>query len=116
MSFIYPRVISITRPEAQTGVGFQTAYAADTKAQETQIASGLPASIQARSSTGKNPVALPADGKAQTWRIMIPKSVSVLGQIKNRDIVTDDLGNRFQITADYWNSLGYNLICERLEA
>lgn len=116
MSFLYPRTITITRPGAQTGVGFQGAYAADQKANETVIATGIPASIQARSAGGRNPVGLPGDGKDQTWRVLVPKSALAMGVVKNRDIITDDLGNRLQVLADYANSLGANFICQRLES
>lgn len=116
MSFIYPRTITITRPGAQpAAVGDQGEAPSADPSLETPLASGLPASIQARNAGGKNSVGLPADGANQTWRVMIPKSAAGLGTIQNRDIVTDDLGNRYQVVADYWNSLGYNLITQRLE-
>lgn len=115
-SFLYPRTIAITRPGAQSGVGFQAAYAADQKSSETLVASGVPASIQARSASSKNPVSLPADGKMNTWRVLVPRNALGAGVALNRDIITDDLSRRFQIVADYVNSLGANFICERLEA
>lgn len=116
-SFLYPRTVNITRAGAQPSTGGDGGEAPSSDPSlETPIATGLPANIQARNAGGKNPVGLPAGGANQTWRVFMPRAVSVLGQIQNRDIVTDDLGNRYQVVADYWNSLGFNLICERLEA
>jgi hypothetical protein len=38
------------------------------------------------------------------------------GTVRDRDIVTDDLGHRYVVQSDYWDSLGYALRVERLEA
>lgn len=116
MSFLYPRTIAVTRPAAQTGVGFQSAYAADQAATETPVATGLRASIQVKREGQKNPVALPGDGNAPYWDIFIPRRDAVNGLIKQRDIITDDLGERYQVSANYWDSLGYRLRAMKLEA
>lgn len=119
MSFIYPRVVSITRPGAQPAgqVGDQGEAPSADPSLETVIASGLPCSIQARQAGGKPQVGLPADGANNTWRILFPLSATpAQGLIQNHDICTDDLGNRYDVLADYWNSLGCNLIVQRLEA
>lgn len=117
MSFIYPRTVKITRPGAQpTAVGFQAQSPSGDPAAETVVAASLPCSIQARQAGGKPQVGLPDDGANNSWRILFPKSATPhQGLIQNRDIATDDLGNRYQVQADYWNSLGCNLIVQRLE-
>lgn len=116
MGFIYPRTIRIARPGAQTGVGFNSTYAGEQAAKENVIACDLQASIQARSTGTKGQVGLPGDGSKNVWRILMPRGALADGQIKNMDLVTDDLGRRFQVTADYTNSLGADLFVERLEA
>jgi len=116
LSFIYPRTIKVTRPGRQSGVGAREEYAADEASNETVVATDIPASIQARSTGGKNPVGLPGDGAMQTWRILTPKGALKFGQVKNLDIATDECGNRYQIVADYTNSLGCDFIANRLEA
>ncbi len=115
MSFLYPRTISITRPAAQVGVG-AIGYGGQAAATETSVASGLPATIQLKKE-GKAPDAhLPGDiSKRTLWRIMIPLQSAALGLIKDRDIVTDDLGLRYQVMAPYFSSLGYDILAERLE-
>ena len=113
--FLYPRTVSIGRQLPVTGGGLQP-YSGVQPSQETPVASGLPASIQLARDRGKSEANLPADAGKTLWKIFIPKSAAALGLIQSRDIVTDDLGTRYQVVGPYWNSLGHNLLCERLEA
>lgn len=79
--------------------------------------SGLPASVQFSRRAGQPDPGLPADVvSASGFNIFIPLAWSVLGQIDENDIVTDDLGKRYQVVAAYWNILGYNLSCTLLKA
>lgn len=113
MSFVYPRIITITRPGAQTGAG-AVGYGGQLPASETVIASNIPASIQHKRDLGKT-AGLPGDAVRQSgWQIMFTGVDA--GAIKNRDIVIDEFGNRYQILAAYWNSLGWNCTAEMLEA
>lgn len=115
MSFLYPRTVSVHRPAGQTGEG-KLAYGGASQAGETEIATGLSASIQKRREGQKSPAGLPADGTRPTWLIFVPRGSLALGAIKDRDIIIDDLGVRYQVLADGWDSLGYAAITERLEA
>lgn len=118
LAFIYPRTISIRRPSAPaTGAVGAQPYQALVPADESVIASGLPASIQEKGRAGRGDVGLPADTtQATIWQIFIPGASAALGGIQNRDIVVDDLGNRYQVIAAYWNSLGFKLKVTLLEA
>jgi acid phosphatase family membrane protein YuiD len=115
MSFLYPRTISIVRPGVQSGAGNQ-GYLGEMPSTETAVVSGISCSIQQKKE-GRNPDAsLPGDiAKRSMWRIFIPLNAVALGVIQDRDIVIDDLGIRYQVGAPYWNSLGYNLLAEKLE-
>ncbi len=115
MSFIYPRMISIARPGAQSGVGPQ-GYGGQTRTSETVVVSGLPASIQQQRQGSPNPTGLPGDATVPLWSIYIPLTTCALGTIKARDIVTDDVGARYQVLAPGWDSLGYRLTARTLEA
>lgn len=115
MSFLYPRTIAVRRPGAQSGEG-ALAYGGQTQEREVDVATGIRAGIQERREGQRNGVALPADGTRPTWYVFIPKSAAALGLIKDRDVVVDDLGERYQVVANYWDSLGYRLTVERLEA
>lgn len=113
MSFIYPRTIKITRPQILSAVGSQP-YQGLNSATETLISENIAASIQ-KHRTSKKPIEnLPSDIEDTTgWRIFFKGN---LGLVNDRDIITDDLGERYQVTANYWNSLGYTCDCEKLEA
>lgn len=115
MSFIYPRQIAVTRQVPVTGGGVQS-YSGMQPAEEANIASGLPASIQLAKERGRPEANLPSDGGRTLWKVLMPLSAIPLGTVHSRDILTDDLGVRYQVIGPYWNSLGYNMLCERLEA
>lgn len=119
MSFLYPRRVSILRPNSTkaTAVG-DVGYNADRGAtDDTVIAECLPANIEFDRKGQRNPMGLPTDAVDQpTWRIFIPRRAAALGTIQSRDIVVDDLGQRYQIAGPpYWNSLGYQLRALSLE-
>lgn len=115
MSFLYPRTISVTRPTAQASVG-RVGYGGATASTETSVASGIQASIQFDNQRTNQEINLPGNAGVSYWRVLIPLSQAPIGLVQTRDIITDDLGQRYQVTAPYWNSLGYNLRVERLEA
>ena len=120
MSFIYPRTINIARPNVPAEVstpGLQP-IAEFTPADQTIVATGLPASIQLFDRGGGPPPGqLPGDAhKSGQYRIMIPLgAIAGPPAIQDRDFVTDDVGLRYQIASAYWNSLGWNLKADRLE-
>lgn len=114
--FIYPRVIAITRPATNETPGGQD-YSGTQKANETSVATGIPCSIQFSSRLSKVLGGTPSDASdIAGFRIFIPLCAAANGLITERDIATDDLGKRYQVFAAYWDSLGYNLQVELLEA
>jgi hypothetical protein len=115
MSFLYPRTATITRPAAQSGEG-KVAYGGQTQAGETNVAAGVVCNIQLRREGQKNTTGLPGDANRPTYDVRIPKAALANGTVRDRDIVTDDLGHRYVVQSDYWDSLGYALRVERLEA
>lgn len=117
MSFIYPRTISISRQPVATGGGVQP-YGGMNPSEEVVLFSGLPASIQQKSTGGRPDANLPADAANRSmWRVFMPLSANVIvDAVLRGDIVTDDTGQRYLISAPYVNSLGPNLLVERLEA
>lgn len=116
MSFLYPRVVSITRPVGSQVVG-KAGYQGSSQSNEQPVARGIPASIQA-SSTGRISSAQTVPSAAPGpihWKIFIPLNALAKGTVRDRDIITDDEGDRYQVEANYWNSLGYRLSAIRLE-
>ncbi len=127
MGILYPRRITIQRQatvagatDAIGGVGYSGLVLSNVSSSAQApitLFSKIPANIQASDTGRKKDSALPGDATvAPTWRIYIPKRSLKLGSVRDRDIVIDDLGARYQVGQDYWNILGYQLICIRLEA
>lgn len=118
MSFIYPRKVSIVRPVSGRGLG-KVGYNGQrpgNQQHEQSVAEKLPASIQLMKGMGRPASGLPGDAAQKTiWRILIPLSAIANGAIKTHDVVIDDLGERYDVTAAYWNSLGYGLLTEKLD-
>lgn len=116
MSFLYPHTVSISRQTAQAGAGAQS-YSGLNPTDEQTLYTGLPASIQLDKARGKPEPDLPADANKSLWRILMPLSAGVApGSVLRGDIVTDESGQRYLVWAPYINSLGPNLLAERLEA
>jgi hypothetical protein len=122
---IYPRLIEVHRVKSNAGatdnvVGLATYSGAEQgtgAAGETVLYTGIPASIQAAQTGRKRDSALPGDAVvAPTWRIFGPLSALPKGAVRDRDICVDDEGYRYEVGQAYWNSLGYQLVCIRLEA
>lgn len=113
MSFLYPRIIDIHRSIAPTGAGARE-YSGVLEVNEAVIATGLPASIQLKSTRyTKIVVNLPANASVSYgWHIFIPRRSAALGLILARDVVIDDKGLRYVVFGPYWNSLGFNLLVE----
>lgn len=112
MSFMYPRLITITRPDTTSGVGAIDYQGLD-PVNETIIQTEVAANIQRIENLRALVADLPGDvARGSMWAIFfkLPN-----GTVLDRDIITDDLNVRYQVTAAYWNSMGYKAICERLQ-
>jgi hypothetical protein len=127
MAMLYPRRIEVRRARTVagsndkiglTGYSGQVATTNPSNPQGEQVLfSDIPASVQASTTGRKKDNALPGDAVfAPSWRIFIPKSRLKLGAVRDRDIIVDDEGYRYEVGQAYWNLLGYQLICIRLEA
>lgn len=115
MSFLYPRTISISRQSALSGIGAQP-YQALNIANETILFSGIAASIQSSSEIKIAFANLPGDtAGTPDYFIFISAQILPINSINNRDIITDDLNKRYQVTDNYWDSLGYRCKCELLQ-
>lgn len=115
MGFIYPRRITIRRPNYSAGVG-AIGYQGLLPSNETVLFTDIPASIQKKSGLSAPNAKLPGDvTQRYSWNIFVPKKKLPKDSIKNNDIVIDEAGSRYQVYANYWNSLGHNMTAERLE-
>jgi len=125
-SFVYPRTVDIHRSETVAGgspniglVGYSgMAQGVGGTLGETVIATGIPCSIQMKGmGRVKGQGLLPGDapGPGQ-WAIYMPANAIIKDTIKDRDILVDDQGYRYQMSMTEWAPLGYQLIGIRLEA
>lgn len=101
------RVVSVFRPQQQSGVGAQ-GYGGDTVAQETQIIAEYPASILVGTKTDRSLVNLPGDVRNPAWAILLP----VLPDdtyLRNEDVVTDDQSRRYVISSAELTDMGWRI-------
>jgi hypothetical protein len=108
---LYGRTISVTRQAtpAVSTVG-TVGYGGDQPVNETVILSGISAAIQYDARGRANPSNLPASSLLSYYVVLIPASEVPIGTINRNDIVIDDLGTRYQVLANHWTVLGYNLV------
>lgn len=135
MSFVFPWLVSIRRPnraETVGDVGYNAIRGAADEALVTdgiglKVADGLRASIQIDRVGRRNPVGLSSDTDSQPlWKIFIPVG-AVRGMppdlMRSGDIIVAsmfkgvpvDSPARYQITAPYLNSLGWQARAKVLE-
>lgn len=122
---IYIRTVSISRLKTVAGttdaignVGYSGAEQGTGIAGETVLLTGLPASIQlgAAGRTNKG-TELPGDAISRpVWNVFIPATSINMYNIRDRDIITDDEGYRYEVGANYWTGLCYQLSTIREEA
>jgi hypothetical protein len=122
---VYPRTVSVLRgttgAEPNDTIG-GIGYTGDVQVANVPngfvvLFTGLSAAIQigAVGRTTKN--ALPSDAVTKpVWNIFIPASSIALYDIRDRDTIVDDEGYRYEVGANYWTGLGYQLSTIRLEA
>jgi hypothetical protein len=112
MSFLQPRTIRITRPKPDLAVGEQP-YSGLLPTNETHVLGRTPATIQMDRQGPKPGAGLPGDAiRESLWKIIFKAR---LGVVQTHDIITDDLGNRYQVIAPDWNPLSITCTAELLE-
>jgi hypothetical protein len=103
-------MIRVTRQSVPTQSGGAVGYGGDQPVNESVVLSGVPAGVQS-DRVGHNQASnLPATSSLPYYKILIPAPSAPLGTINKNDIVTDDLGTRYQVLDPYWTPLGYQLV------
>lgn len=125
---IYFRTIDVLRPktvagttDAIGGVGYSGIEGTTDPTNPeglTTILSGVNCSIQATNSGRKKDAALPADAVwAPQWTIYIWGFLEApMDSIRDRDLIVDAQGYRYQVAQAYANILGWKLVTIREEA
>ena len=112
MTFLYPRLVTLSRPVADPGVGARP-YGGLSPANETTLAAGVPAHVQADRQGTAPETRLPGDAAGDSiWKVIVKVA---LGLVRTDDIVTDDLGNRYQVISAAWGPLVTTLRCQILQ-
>ena len=117
---VHRQILISSEPTAVGDVGYsgteQTTTPGPGVEGEQVLFTGLPANIQI-TSPGRTKGILPADVVYRPqWRILIPLGQVSLYDIRDRDLIIDDEGYRYSVTANGWTPLGFQLECIRLEA
>jgi hypothetical protein len=101
------RVVTLYRPQQQTGVG-AVGYGGNTAGNQTVIASGFPASILQGSKGEKGEVNLPGDVRSPWWILLLPNLPGAL-YLRTDDIVIDDFGRRYTLSSVEQTELGWRM-------
>jgi hypothetical protein len=98
------RVITVLRPAGNTGVGAQP-YGGDVVGSEVPLMTGWPASVLNGTKGERGDVALPGDIRMPWAAILLPSWPGVV--LKPADVVTDDLGRRYKLSACELTDMGW---------
>ena len=106
-----PNLVRVTRPQGVVGTGAQP-YSGVSQAKETPIIRLAKAHIQPERQ-GQAPLSgLPAESAGQpTWKIILK---AARGSIEKRDVLTDELGNRYQTISAAWTPLNTTVLAVQL--
>lgn len=114
----FERTITIARPHARPGadaVGLQ-GYGGTSKADEVVLYRDLPASIQYAATARTTGVQLPSDARVLTdWKIFVPAGLLPDDAVTERDIITSDLGKRYQVFAARPSLLSFQIRASLLQ-
>lgn len=100
------RVISFTRPAAQSSTGVNT-YGGVTAANVTPLMTNWPASVLAASREGRPLANLPNDTSVSLWTVLVPACPSVV--LQSADLMSDDLGRNGVVATTELTGLGWRL-------
>lgn len=101
------RVLTLYRPQQQTGVG-AVGYGGNTEENQTAIASGFPASVLQGSKGQRGEVNLPGDVRSPWWVMLLP-NLPGNAYLRTNDIAIDDFGRRYTFSSVEQTDLGWRI-------
>lgn len=122
---VYGRTVDIHRQKTVAGVtdsignvGYSGAEQGVAVEGEVVLFTALPASIQLGSAgRATTNVGLPGNAvQKPVWKIYIPAGSIAQHAVRDRDIIIDDEGYRYEVSANLWTAAGYEVSTIRLEA
>lgn len=108
MAILCPRVISVRRPAANTGLGAQP-YGGDIEVDEVPIITQWPAAVMQGTKGEKGDTTLPGDVRLPWFDVRVAALNGGVGdaEVQTSDIIYDDLGRRFKISSPEITNLGW---------
>ena len=104
MSLLYPRMVTIQRKIESDKPGAQGGYGGVTPDQFATIPATLRAHIAAERQGTSPEAKLPGDAAGQSiWSISFPRMK--LGVVRSRDVIVDELGQRYEVISADWSPL-----------
>jgi hypothetical protein len=100
------RVISVKRPQTQSGTGLIGNYGGNTADTETAFIAGRPCSILQGTKGEKSETSLPGDTRTPWWTVLLPDTGTM---ISPDDIIVDDLDQRYVVSSNERTDLGWRL-------
>jgi hypothetical protein len=97
--------LNVLRPYSAPGVGVLP-YGGDIRSEEVPVMTAFPGSLLNGTKGERSEVGLPGDIRSPWFAILLP-NVGV--EIKAYDVITDDLGRRFKVSAVEMSDLGWRL-------
>lgn len=107
------RTLTIARQAALTGVGAVGYSGVIDPTMVLGVNGAWPASILLEGGAGAA-AGLPGDATEASWKILLPVSLTLT--VESTDIVTDDLGRRFEVLAAELTELGWRLSAKEVHA
>jgi hypothetical protein len=101
------RTVTVFRPQQQAGVG-AVGYGGNTAQNQTAIATGFPASVLINAKADNSSVKLPGDTRQAWWNLLLPPIPGNI-IIQDADVVTDEIGNRYVVSAAELTDMGWRI-------
>ena len=108
------RVLTISAPQVQTGVG-ALGYGGSTTANATQLVTGYPASVLQGTKGEKSVMQLPGDTRAPWWQVLLPALPGGIVLLNNY-LMTDELGKRYKISSAELSDLGWRITAAEMDS
>jgi hypothetical protein len=100
------RIISFTRPAAQTSTGVNP-YGGNTAGGVSPLMANWPASVLVASREGRPLADLPGDTSVSYWTVLLPGCTEVV--LQTADLMADDLGRNGVVVTTELTGLGWRL-------
>jgi hypothetical protein len=110
--FLRPRTIDVLRHERATSPG-RASYSASVRADETVILTGVAANIFASREARPITTSIPTGTMFRSLYKVVFRAAA--GVVQSKDVIRDDLGNRYQVMSLSQGWFGVSALAELME-